>query len=102
MKKLVTAILLLIFIMPAGGGEAATQAFNIGSIKTYRDIPGVTASEVEAVEEFRKNGKAFVYGVPPSTEAFLDADGGVSGFAALFCETLTGLFGIPFQLKLLD
>ncbi|MDR0315997.1 MAG: hypothetical protein LBH97_03755, partial [Treponema sp.] len=74
---------------------------------TYRDIPGVTAQEISAIEALNKERDTFIYAMTLSTEAFLkgnnastgDAGGesAVGGYAAFFCEWLTGLFGIRFQ-----
>ncbi|MCL2139778.1 MAG: transporter substrate-binding domain-containing protein, partial [Treponema sp.] len=63
---------------------------------SFRDIPGVTEDEINAVEALRKQYSSFVYGSMPSTEAFLDEHGNIRGYSALFCEWLTELFGIPF------
>jgi len=62
----------------------------------YRSIPGVTENEIAAVEEFKKQGKPFIYGMIPSTESFLNSEGEVRGYSALMCEWLTELFGIEF------
>jgi len=64
---------------------------------SYRGVPGVTAEEIEAIEAFRKEGRAFVYGMPLSTEAFQNGNGEIRGFSALFCEWLTEFFGIRFE-----
>ena len=63
---------------------------------SYRDVPGVTESEIKAVESFRAREASFTYGVTESSEAFYGSGGGVSGFSALFCGWLSDLFGIPF------
>jgi signal transduction histidine kinase/CheY-like chemotaxis protein/ABC-type amino acid transport substrate-binding protein len=64
---------------------------------TYRDIPGVTAQEISAIESLQKKYNTFTYAMTPSTEAFLKENNTVDGYAALFCEWLTGLFDIRFQ-----
>ncbi|MDR0312634.1 MAG: transporter substrate-binding domain-containing protein [Treponema sp.] len=69
---------------------------------TYLDIPGVTAEEIAAIEAIIEKQDTLIYGMILSTEAFLleEGEGGkdaVGGYAALFCEWLTGLFGIQFQ-----
>jgi signal transduction histidine kinase len=64
---------------------------------SFRDIPGVTDEETEAVEALQGRAGSFVFGVLFSTEAFYGTDGEVGGFAAIFCEWLSGLFGIPFE-----
>jgi len=71
---------------------------------SYRDIPGVTEKDIEAIEAIRAHMamsgvESFTYGMPPSTEAFLNGDGEVRGYAALLCEWLTEMFGISFVPK---
>ena len=62
----------------------------------YQDIPGVTAEEIRAIEALKKTRTQLSYGVSISTEAFIAEDGNVGGFARLFNERLSGLFGITF------
>jgi len=62
----------------------------------YRDIPGVTPEEIEAIEKMRVGNITFTYGAMLNTEAFIDLNGEMRGFAALLCEWMTELFGIPF------
>ena len=81
-------------------GQAEGQE-SINSIKSYHDIPGVTAEEIEAIEALKKEKKYFVYGMALSTEAFLKENGEAGGYAALFCQWLTGLFDIQFNLEVL-
>ena len=69
---------------------------------SFRDVPGVTEDEIRAIETLQKQTGVFIYGMPLSTEAFKGEDGEVGGFAALFCEWLTELFGIPFQPELYE
>jgi signal transduction histidine kinase/ActR/RegA family two-component response regulator len=62
----------------------------------FRDIHGVTAEEIAAIEALQQG--FFIYGMTSSTEAFKDGEGGgVGGYTALFCEWLTGLLGVRFQ-----
>jgi signal transduction histidine kinase/DNA-binding response OmpR family regulator len=70
--------------------------------KSFRDIPGVTEEEIRAIEELKKQREYFIYGVPPSTEAFLMENGEVGGYAALFCDWLTALFDIQFIPRVFD
>ena len=67
------------------------------SYKSYKDIPGVTDEEIQAIENLREKTDFFVYGANQATEAFYDENGKISGFTALFCNMLTELFGIPFK-----
>jgi signal transduction histidine kinase/ABC-type amino acid transport substrate-binding protein/ActR/RegA family two-component response regulator len=66
---------------------------------SFRDIPGITADEIKAIEVLQGEYGSFVYGMNPTTEAFTD-DGEIKGFSALFCKWLTDLFGIPFKVTL--
>ncbi|MCL2815750.1 MAG: ATP-binding protein [Oscillospiraceae bacterium] len=76
-------------------GEKQSQG--MVAFTTYKNIPGVTEEEMAAIEALRDRFEYFVYGMPFSTEAFINADGEVGGFTALFSEWLTGLFGIEFR-----
>ena len=62
---------------------------------SYLEVPGITDEEIEAIESFRD--QVFIFGMPMSTEAYINENGVLSGFSVLFCEWLTGFFGIPFQ-----
>ena len=65
---------------------------------SYKAIPGVTDDEIRAVEKLRERVDSFVYGMMPSTELFLDVKSGkTKGYAVLFCQWLTELFGMPFK-----
>jgi len=70
--------------------------------KTYLDIPGITEQEIAAIETLQKEHVSFIYGMAPSTEAFIDENGNENGYAALFCEWLSELFGIKFDLRILE
>jgi PAS domain S-box-containing protein len=67
---------------------------------SFRDIPGVTGDDIKAIEALQKQRTSFVYGMPLSTEAFEGENGETRGYAAMLCEWLTNLFGIPFQPRL--
>jgi len=77
---------------PAAGPAAESKYASI----SYKDIPGVTNADIQAVEALQGQYDHFVFSVRPSTEAFYDENSKVSGFNQLFCDWLTGLFGIPF------
>jgi PAS domain S-box-containing protein len=73
-----------------------------GYADDYRDIPGVNAGEIDAIEALKAAGRVFSYGTIPSTEAFVQDDGLYAGFAAALCGHLSGIFGIPFVPELYD
>lgn len=67
---------------------------------TFRDVPGITEREIAAIEEMQRTGLPLSYGMTFSSEAFTNSEGVLSGYAALLCQWLTELFGIPFELSL--
>jgi len=69
---------------------------------SFRDIPGITEEEIASIEELRKENNFFTYGMLLSTDAFIMSNGEVGGYAAFFCEWLTGLFDIKFQPLVLE
>ena len=71
-------------------------SFDINSIKSYRDIPGITDEEIAAIEKLKSGRQNFSFGTLPTTEAFILDDGTHAGFVTEFCKLLSGLFGIPF------
>ena len=85
-------------------GDAKRNAANISDHPmyfSYRDIPGATEEELDAIEKIKERRGEFVYGMNYSTEAFLD-EGVFGGYSALFCEWLSELFGIPFRLVIVE
>jgi len=69
---------------------------------SFRDVRGITNNEIKAIESLQKQNRVFIYGMPLSTEAFEDENGIVKGFTALFCNWLSGFFGIQFRPMLFD
>ena len=65
---------------------------------SFKEIPGVTQIEIQAIEKLREQIDTLKYGMVPSTEMFEDIRSGeINGFSALFCQWLTKLFGIEFK-----
>jgi PAS domain S-box-containing protein len=103
----VLAVLLILISIFACGRTAGGQferyvdsvTAPVSPFASYRDIPGVTAEEIAAIEALKERYSHFVYGLDHTTEAFLvhlGEDNEVGGYAARICEWLTNLFGIPF------
>jgi PAS domain S-box-containing protein len=100
------AIIVMVIALSGCGknvGETAPSPHMASPFDSFREIPGVTAQEIAAIEALRQRYDHFVYGADYTTEAFpvhsRGNEGGeyaVGGFAARLCEWLTGLFGIPF------
>jgi signal transduction histidine kinase/ActR/RegA family two-component response regulator len=102
MKKCVCAALILALAAagascggasPGGGGHEAPAAYT-----NFRDIPGVTAEEIQAIDALilKYKDKGFSYGTFSSTESFTKPDGTIGGYRALFCDWMSQLFGVKF------
>ena len=106
MKKILKSIFLplyvIIFSFMFSNCENSDEQAHAGQalFSSYRNIPGLTGDEIEAIEALQKNNESFIYGMLPSTEAYLSVDGNVRGFAALYSKWLSELFEIPFIPKL--
>ncbi|MCL2187137.1 MAG: ATP-binding protein [Defluviitaleaceae bacterium] len=93
---LLALVFLLILLSGCGSRTEDEYIVTCTYISCFRDISSLTSYEIEAVENLLARRYYFVYGMIHSTEAFKDADGSVQGYAALFAQWLTGLFGVPF------
>ena len=97
MKKIFVPLLFLSIITGfTNCTQAARTAFDIRAITSFLEIPGVTAQEIAAIRELQEQRSSFVYGMMLTTEAFIDYNGDMKGFAVHLCEWLTNIFGIPF------
>ncbi|MCL1848852.1 MAG: transporter substrate-binding domain-containing protein, partial [Clostridiales bacterium] len=97
---LILCIALVLVLVSCGRSEKAE--FDIASIQSYRDIPGVTDKEIAAVEALISSRGRFSYGQMAETEAFIMPDGSYGGFAVWFSGMLSRLFGVDFVLELYD
>ena len=97
-RKIICAAILVMLLFPVflGCKKEPVRESEPPKYHSYRDIPGVTDEEIEAIEALKKQRDSFILAMRPSTEAFHGEDGEIRGFAVLGCEWLTGLFGIPF------
>ena len=87
----------LLFLPDRADAAAGARRTAAGAFASLSDIPGLTEQEIAAVEELRRRVKGFTYAMTIGTESFIGEEGNVEGFAALFCEWLTAVFGIPFR-----
>ena len=90
-------LLLLPILFSACNIKITDMSANTLQYASFKDIPGVTKDEIEAIEALQKQTDFFVYGMERSTETFLLENGEIGGFTALFCDWLSGLFEIPFK-----
>ena len=94
--RIIPVIVLVTIVFPGCEKSIDKPGLSIENI-SFRDVPGVTRDEINAIEALKKQYKYFSYGVIPSTEAFVNENGETSGFTVLFSEWLSTLFGIRFQ-----
>ncbi|MCL2810184.1 MAG: transporter substrate-binding domain-containing protein, partial [Treponema sp.] len=105
-KQITVALFLvcIIFAFLSCFERKQTDVFDILSIKSFREIPGITPEEILAIEELQKefalNGKPFIYGMIPSTEAFIKNNGQAGGYAVFLCQWLSELFEIEFRVEI--
>jgi signal transduction histidine kinase len=81
---------------PVPGTDSA-QAGTVNPFPTFRDVPGITAEEIAAIETLQREHASFSFGGNMTLETFIMENGEIGGFTALLSEYLSGLFGIPFQ-----
>ena len=92
---LASAIILVLPIVTGCDGKKPEQ----GSARlpaSFRDVPGITADEITAIEALQGKNLSFTYGMIPGADAF-EGESGIEGFSALLCDWLTELFGIQFR-----
>jgi len=101
--KSIAAFAVFLFAMFFINCESPQKQANLSlRFNSYRDIPGVSAEEIAAIEALRKQGTSFIYGMMLTTETFEDENGQVRGYTALLCEWLSEVFSIPFEAKIYD
>jgi signal transduction histidine kinase/ActR/RegA family two-component response regulator len=82
----------------AGNSIDPADFRDTGGYVSYKDIPGVTQEEIDAIEALRRSSPLLTYGMTLSTECFRNAEDHITrGFASRVCDWLTGLFGIKFR-----
>ncbi|MCL2226917.1 MAG: ATP-binding protein [Oscillospiraceae bacterium] len=87
------AILLGAVFLFSGCAERHEQGIWFDS---YRDIPGITEAQIQAIGQLRERYGYFMYGMVQNDEAVYTRDGGIVGFSARMSEWVAELFGIPF------
>jgi len=93
---LLLIVMLLTLLATACESAGELEPYEVKHFTSLTDIPGVTEDEIRAINELQNRYDSFVYGVLPSTVAFLNRNSEIRGFSALFCEWMSELFGISF------
>jgi len=102
-KYLITAIIFLAAVsgcQPIASKQEKKQ--NIEPFSSFREIPGITESEINAIAALREKYASFVYGMYTGTDAFIGRNGEARGYSVLFCDWLSGILGIPVKPKLFE
>jgi signal transduction histidine kinase/DNA-binding NarL/FixJ family response regulator/HPt (histidine-containing phosphotransfer) domain-containing protein len=91
-------LLLCLFLLPAGSlPSAAAEPKPPFLFSSYRDIPGVTPEEIDAIEALKDQRPYLIYGLCFGTELFINDNGQLEGFAVSLCHWLSDLVGIEFR-----
>jgi len=70
-------------------------------ISNYKDIPGITQSEIDTIELVKDHRDKLIYGIPESSEAFLmPGTGELGGFVSILGSDLSAFFGIEIEPQL--
>ena len=99
MKQTSCLILLILALtgLLLGCSNANLPKNTAETYKSYKEIPGVTQAEVDAIEELVARNQVFTFGFPPSTEAFYDEGKGFGGFSLLLYDRMSELLGLEFS-----
>ena len=97
-RTICAIIAILLLLVTITGCKNPTEGLSEATViyTTLEDVPGISEREIEAIAVLREKYDSFTYGALLSTEAFYNNDGEIEGYAALFCEWMTELFGIAF------
>jgi len=99
--KRITATLIVVAIVAAivAGyviSKYSKPAFDISSIQSYREIPGITNEEIAAIEKLKSERHSFSYGSVTPIEATSLPIGSHARFTSIVCVLLSSLFDVPF------
>lgn len=102
-KRFFGLFFMLIFLLFSPVLRLSTAAAADDAVDDYRDIPGVTREEIDAIEQIkRQHPEGLVYGMLYSEEAFITIDGQIGGYTRLVCKRLGDLFGITITPQIME
>ena len=90
-------IILIVAFLPGCVDSVPSASFSITDYENYKDIPGVTNHEIEAIETLRAKNASFVFGAPDGTDCFRMEDGSPDGYCVLLAAWLSGITGIDLK-----
>jgi len=96
---IIRGMLILAFFLAvlSGCGKSPQKQHLTMEDISFRDIPGVTSDEINAIETLKKKYGSFACAINLNTDSFYDKNGELSGYSILFYNWLSGIFGIPFK-----
>ena len=94
--KIVSVFLGLLLLMPIISYASASSPNN-SDLNDYKQIPGITDEEINAIENLQSKHSEFSFAVMPSnSECFVDENGEMSGYTPMLCDWLSEIFDIKF------
>ncbi|MDR3255998.1 MAG: response regulator [Synergistaceae bacterium] len=107
MRKPIIVLVSMLFCLALAvasprASERLVSGYDAAYLVDFRNIPGVSPENIEAVEALRSKARKFTYGVLRSEEAFERLDGSKAGFSAELCVMLSVMFATPFEMKFYD
>ena len=96
MKLPCALIFMLILLLVGSAATTSRTPSDAAEYGDYKEIPGVTAGEIEAIGQMRERDDVFVFGMPEGVACFRWTDGELDGQAVLLCSWLSDLFGLTF------
>jgi len=82
--------------------SAANTKINVSNYTDYREIPGITETEIQNIEKIKDSYKKLTLGVPFCADSYSRDNELISGFMMYLSEKLSVLFDIPFTLVIGD
>ena len=95
-KQIMMLAAFILAVFAGCGKRVERQDVNIGNM-SFRDIPGVTHDEIDAIKAIGAKYDYFICAINKDTDSFIDKNGEVSGYAVLFYQWLSDFFGIRFK-----
>ena len=101
MRKISAYVLVLLILVVSLSACSSKKTSDVDNNKLYlsdyRNIPGVSQEDIDAIEALKASGVTLYYGTMLCGEAFKLQDGTYGGFSIKLCEMLTEMFGIQFN-----
>jgi len=93
-----TFVIALFLTVFCGCGKSSKEkhAVSIENL-SFREVPGITQTEIRAIETLKKKYGFFSCAINITTDSFYDKNGELSGYAVLFYKWLSNVFGITFK-----